>query len=705
MVFAHLQSLFAEKQDTSSVTILKEVTVMGSYGRDIDREITLPVAVADKKFLTEHFRGNIMQTLEYVGGVRSMDIGSGFSKPMIRGMGFNRIAVVENGIKHEGQQWGSDHGLEIDAFAVDRVVIRKGPSSLLFGSDAMGGVIEIQTPKTPLENLFYGEVSILGKSVNETFAESVMMGLKRGVYNVKFRFTSQDYGDYKIPADTVVYLTQRMTVDNRKLKNTAGLERDASILMEYEKGRHSGNITISNTFQKSGFFTGAHGVPDATRLRDDGDNRNIDLPYSTVNHLKITAQRQLKNDNFAITWNLGYQNNRRKELSIFHTHYGNQAAPTENPDLELYFSLVTLDMAMKSEWLPCDRLKHSFGWDVQGQDNNIAGYSFLLPEFKRFSAGVFYLASFKMTDKLTFDGGLRVNYGKIKLSGYSDIYLSDYLYRRGYPDSVTDEYRWRGYPVERAFSDLAASFGLIWQANDYGLLKVNLGRSFRMPGANELSSNGVHHSAFRHEQGTPVLDSEKGWQADVAYTFQNDGIGLSLSPFFNLFENYIYLKPTGLWSLLPHAGQIYLYTGARAVFTGAEAELNIDFTKKMTYHFAGEYVYTHNLDENTPMSFSPPASIRNSLILRHGNIRLSAELQSIATQNRVSKNEDPTKGTNLIHLSATLITALARVSLSVYNLTDNAYYNHLSFYRKAQIPEPGRNVQLLINIPLKRKMK
>lgn len=94
-------------------------------------------------------------------------------------MGFNRIAVLENGIKQEGQQWGADHGLELDAFNIGAVNVLKGPSSLLYGSDAMGGVIDITPPLIPSVDMLFGDVTLLGKSVNGTLAGSLMLGLKR----------------------------------------------------------------------------------------------------------------------------------------------------------------------------------------------------------------------------------------------------------------------------------------------------------------------------------------------------------------------------------------------------------------------------------------------------------------------------------------------------------------------------------------------
>lgn len=204
-------TLFSNAQvvsDTIKSVDLSEVVVTGSYRHAQEKKTTLTLELFQKDYLNRHFTGNLVQTLKNVPGVHSMDIGAGFSKPMIRGLGFNRIAVSENGIKQEGQQWGADHGLEIDAFNVDEVRILKGPSSLLYGSDAMGGVIEILPLLPQKENRFFGEAALLGKSVNGTVGGSLMLGIEKNAWLVRVRFSEQHYGDYHVPVDTIVYLTQ-----------------------------------------------------------------------------------------------------------------------------------------------------------------------------------------------------------------------------------------------------------------------------------------------------------------------------------------------------------------------------------------------------------------------------------------------------------------------------------------------------------------
>ncbi|MDR3252151.1 MAG: TonB-dependent receptor [Tannerella sp.] len=702
-MFVSVLSANAQEKDSIKTIELDSVTVTAaSYRTRVNRSSTLPVEVAGKEFLHSHFTGNLMQTLEYLPGVRSMDVGSGFSKPVIRGMGFNRVSMVENGIKQEGQQWGSDHGFEIDAFNIERVAVRKGPSSLLYGSDAMGGVIEITQTPAPENNGLHSEVSLLTKSATNALEGSVMLGFKHDALYAKLRYSEKHFADYRIPADTIVYLTQQIPVYNHRLKNTAGLERDVNFYAEFRQGRYSSGYAFSDTYQKTGFFPGAHGIPDVSRVRDDGDSRNIELPFSLVNHLKASSRQQYFWDNVAGTVDIGFQNNHREEWSQFHTHYGSQQPPTVAPDKELQFALNTFSASAKLRSLACGDFVNTLGSDFQYQQNRIDGYSFLLPEYDRLTAGLFALSERQLSTQLSVSGGVRYDYGKINISAYSDPYLNQYLHEMGYNDELTEQYRWRSYPVDRSFGNFSGSLGIVWNPAAHHSLKANIGSSFRLPGANELAANGVHHGTFRHEQGETALSSERGWQLDGSYIFDNQDISLSAASFFSSYDNYIYLKPTGEWSVLPHAGQIYRYTGAEAVFAGAEVSLDARLLKVLKYSIAGEYVYTYNRTERTPLSFSPPASLRNTLSLNIKNFQVYTEMYNIAAQNRVAKNESRTPGAELFNLGGSISVPFAgaavELSLSLRNLFDTKYFNHLSFYRKVEIPEPGRNLTVKITI-------
>ena len=697
----------AQKSDSIKSLLLPDVVVTESYQQRQAKKSALAVDVVDQDFLRKHFTGNFMQAMENIPGVQAMDIGSGFSKPMIRGMGFNRIAVLENGIKQEGQQWGADHGLELDAFNIGTVNVLKGPSSLLYGSDAMGGVIDITSPPVPSVDMLFGDVTLLGKSVNGTLGGSFMLGIKKSFWYAQVRYSEQHFGDYRIPTDTIVYLTQKMPVYGRKLKNTAGIERNIGFFAQYQRQRYKANYSVSNVYQKTGFFPGAHGIPDVSRVEDDGDSRNMELPYSKVNHLKVTTLQQYAWEKLVLSGDFGFQNNHREEWSVFHPHYGSQPVPEKDPDKELAFNLNTLSASVKVRFIGSSSWEHALGWDGQHQRNDISGYSFLLPEYYRSTTGLLWLTTYKPNNVISVSGGMRYDYGYIHISSHEDAYLADYLRKQGYDEEQVEHYKWNSHAVKKKFGDYSFSLGLVWTPSERHMVKANVGRSFRLPGANELAANGVHHGTFRHEQGDANLKSEQGWQMDASYNLRYNGFSISVSPFVSWFSNYIFLRPTGEWSVLPHAGQIYRYTGAEVLFAGTEATIDIHFLRSFNYRISGEYVYTYNCDEHIPLSFSPPFSMRNTLTWQRKQVMLYAEWQSIARQNRVDRNEDRTPGANLFHLGGSLNIPIRgnqaiEITLTARNIFNTRYYNHLSFYRKVEIPEPGRNFQLLIKIPFKK---
>ncbi len=333
-------TLCAQTTDSTTTVQLREISVKGSSLPKSALSAQASVYVSSDEM---HSRSghSLMDMLSQTEGVQAMDIGVGFSKPMIRGLGFQRIAVTENGVKQEGQQWGADHGLEIDAFHVEGVRIVKGPASVLYGSDAMGGVIEILPSSFLRRDTLSGEALVSYQSVCSGLNGSVMLQMKRGRVFTKIRYTERHWADYRVPADSFTYLSMRLPIHHRQLKNTAGMERSVNALMAYRHGNYQGRINVSNSHQKSGFFSGAHGLPSSASLDDDGTRWNVDLPYSLVNHLKITSTNTWTGSLLQTRLTLGYQLNHREEWSRFHTHNPSQLPPAVDPDKELMFHLHT----------------------------------------------------------------------------------------------------------------------------------------------------------------------------------------------------------------------------------------------------------------------------------------------------------------------------------------------------------------------------
>lgn len=234
-------------------------------------------------------------------------------------------------------------------------------------------------------------------------------------------------------------------------------------------------------------------------------------------------------DGIRLSGDFGYQFNHRAEWSSFHTHYDTQVMSEKDLDKELVFKLHTFSSSLRLRLLNSSSWEHTAGWDVQIQKNTIAGYSFLLPTYRRFTTGGFWFTKFCSGDRISITGGIRYDSGKVDITAYNDPCLVEYLRGQGYEEEVIGAYQWRSYPVNRAFGDYSGSVGMVWTPSSNHLLKLNIGRSFRLPGANELASNGVHRGTFWYEKGDASLSSERGWQIDASYTLTGKGMELDVS--------------------------------------------------------------------------------------------------------------------------------------------------------------------------------
>lgn len=272
-----------------------------------------------------------------------------------------------------------------------------------------------------------------------------------------------------------------------------------------------------------------------------------------MNHVKFTTHQQYVWEKVLLSADLGFQNNHREEWSLFHTHYGTQSPPEQDPDKELAFELNTFSTSVRLRLFGFSFWEHTVGWDVQHQRNAISGYAFLLPEYHRFSTGLLWLTTYRPNNSFSVSGGIRYDYGAVHISSHEDNYLATYLIGQGYDEEQVESYRWNSHKVNKRFGDYSLSLGMVWNPVPVHLLKINIGRSFRLPGANELASNGVHHGTFRHEQGDALLASEQGWQLDTSYLlnvgaclflFLRMSVGLAIIFFCTLPENGLcYLIP------------------------------------------------------------------------------------------------------------------------------------------------------------------
>jgi iron complex outermembrane receptor protein len=677
---------------------LNEVIIIGDHFKTGRMEQSQTVHTVNADMLRRQNSGTLINSIQKIPGVSAINTGVGIAKPMIRGMSFNRVLVMDKGIKQEGQQWGADHGLEIDQYDPERLEIVKGPSSLLYGSDAIGGAIRILPPVLPANNHLKGDLFLTYKSNNQLFGTSTGLEGSKNDRFFKLRFSTQDFGDYSVPADNFVYNGFVLPIENNRLKNTAGNERNFSASGGIHKHWGSSSITVSNFHQNAGLFPGATGIPREYQLEDDGDPRNIDLPRQVVNHLKIISNTTVVLGESWIEVDLGYQHNDRKEEGQAHAH-GYQ--PTPDGDLALGLDLRTASANMRLNSKLGDKISGIAGIQGQWQENRQSGFEFLLPDFKSGNIGGYIYQEYTPSHQFSMNAGIRYDYGFRDIAEHKE---PDYTVPES-EDSIL-----RNPDIYRQFNDISAAIGFSYYPSINFNAKWNLGTSFRMPTSAELSSNGVHHGTFRHERGDPDLDSERGVQTDLNLTYQKEGIYLLFTPFVGYYDKYIYLAPKAEFSELPAGGQVYQYTQNDALFAGLEFSFEYKIIKSLQFRSAAEYVWNRNLDTKLPLPFTPPFSIFGELefgrSLKQHIFKyyfLSINYHYFADQNRVDRNEQPTPGYDLVTLAGgidmKIKNQIAQLRLSVNNLFNVSYMNHLSRYRLLNLPEQGRNIVLSLKIP------
>jgi iron complex outermembrane recepter protein len=688
--------------------VLTSVVVTAEHAK---QEMTLSAEHISDQFLERNLHGTFAKSIEKLPGISAINVGVGIAKPVIRGLSFNRIIVNHQGVKQESQQWGADHGLEVDPFDIDWVEIIKGPASLQYGSDGLGGVINISPARLLPKNAVTGSILGVHKTNNEHWGGSAMIGLNVDDNFVSARYSHQDFGDYRVPADRFTYNSFVLPIYNNVLKNTAGTERNAHITAGMNRSWGITRMNFSHYALEAGLFSGAVGAPRSYALTDDGNSRDIDVPKQEVDHYKVSLNQTLIFGKDHLVFNLGYQKNLRREFSFpeFHSIPSSQIDPSNTLALELDLETISgnahYERSLSNDW------KHVYGFDVQWQRNAREGFEFLLPDFRTFRSGGYFLVEKLLRSGWIANAGLRLDYARNKTK----------FFRRFVWDSnenITDTLT--APPTDDGFFNWSASMGAGKSFLDgRWTLKANLGKSFRVPYPAETVSNGIHHGTFRHEVGAPDLESEHGYQLDLSAEWKLKRFSGAVSWYFNYFDNFIYLGPTfpARFSTLPEAGQIFQYRQDDAFYTGFELQWNWNFIPRLELQQAVDFVQNYNLTTGLALPFTPQPAIRTDLTFRTGAGKWIEEFYFTAGHQyhfaakgtlRVDRSEVPTPGYQLWNIGMGLDInwhgQKMKLHAEVQNLANVFYLNHLSRYRIINVPEQGRNLVFSLKIPFQARL-
>ena len=689
---------------SESVSELNEVVITAvsrSTELKLSPIIIKPIDVGD---LNENSSTNLIDALKNVPGLNQITTGAGISKPTIRGLGYNRVISLYNGIRQEGQQWGDEHGIEIDEYSIDRIELVKGPGSMMYGSDGIAGVLNFISPKAPPVGQIKTQLISNYQSNNNLTGYSLSnAGNKKGVQWLG-RFSNKFAGNYQNKYDGKVY-------------NSGFQEYNGSLFLGLTKKWGYSHLNLS-TFNSSlnmveggrdslGQFVfatpdGSGSTKEVSATSTDLSGYKIGFPHQQVYHLRVLSNNYFILKKGTINLDLGFQNNKRKE-------FGDVLNPN---DMALFFDLNTFNYNLRYNLEEMKGWETSFGSSGMQQNNYNKSLEFLIPEYNLFDIGGFVFTQ-KTCNKITLAGGLRFDNRNIN----TQKLILDSLET---PVSVEDSSTNLKFDAfTKNYNSSSGSIGLSYQINKKSTIKFNLSRGFRAPNIADISSNGKHEGTLRYEYGTADLKSEVSHQIDLAYFLNSDHVTFEFTPFTNFISNYIFSgKLTSAFGGdsipdLTDPTPAYKFTQGDATLIGGEIYLDIHPHPFDWLHIENSFSYVearqnNQADSTKYLPFIPAPKYRGELKAQFkkvgknlANFYIKFGVDYFFKQDKIfSAYGTETQTPSYTLLSAGLganVKAFNRptfmsIYISVENIADAAYQSHLSRLKYApNNPLTGRN--------------
>ena len=698
-----------------------EVVITGVNLATSVKQNPAPISVIRKEYLDQQISTNIIDAIAKIPGVNQLTTGPAISKPYIRGLGYNRVVVVGDGVRQEGQQWGDEHGIEIDDYNVSKIEVLKGPASLVYGSDALAGVVNIVPPSPLAEGRIKGNVAANYLSNNGQVSYHADLAGNQNGFSWNVYGTQKWAHDYKNKYDGYVFNSRFNNTNYGAgigLNKQWGYSRLSFTSFNQNLGLVEGDRDEQGRFIK---LVNVNGTEEEA-VADDFKSYSMNVPKQKINHQKLVWDNNLYLHNGGrLGLTLGYQYNQRRE-------YGDVLAP-DDPELNL--QLKTLNYSLKYFFPEMKGWQTTIGVNGMSQQNRISGDEFLIPAYDLFDFGGFVITR-KTFNKLTLSGGARFDTRSMK--GKS-LYLDAEGAPTGQPK---DDGQTKFASFDRNFSNVSASAGLSYEASEKVTLKLNVARGFRAPNIAELAANGVHEGTIKYEYGNQDLKPEVSTQVDGGVEYNNQHISLTASLFYNHISDFIFSR-----KLLNAAGtdsipatdndegySAFKYQQTTANLYGGEMMLDIHPHPIDWLHFENTFSYvratTANGTDSTKYLPNIPAGrwlseLRGNFkkvgpFLRNGYAGVQMDM-NLAQRNVFSayETETPTDSYTLLnaHLGADFVNKNSKVLFSLHfavnNIGDVAYQSHLSRLKYAPENEltgrmgvfnMGRTFSVKVTVPI-----
>lgn len=712
-----------------SVAEMSEVVVTGTSRASEIKRSPIPMATLDSRELQENLTTNIIDAITNLPGISAVTTGPNVSKPFIHGLGYNRVLTLYDGVRQEGQQWGDEHGVEVDENSVDRIEVVKGPASLTYGSDALAGVVNLLPARPATEGTIAGRTAASYQTNNGLYEATGSVAGNLGGFIWGGVATIKQATNYRNKNDGRVYGT---AFKEKDLSGYAGIDRkwgyshlNFSIFDDLQEIPDGSRDSITRKFTKQ--------VTEIDTFRpivsdSELNSYKIAVLHQHVQHFKLYSSNNIILGKSNLGLILGYQENIRREFSH-----------PENPDVAgLYLVLNTFTYDIKYHLPEFKDWETTFGMNGMYQNNRNQGTEFIIPDYNLLDIGPFTYIE-RAFDKLEIRGGIRFD---------MRIFNNDAMFtaidpQTGFTRQVSSsEATYQPfYQYNKTFSGLSGSIGATYKLSDSFTLKSNIARGFRGPNIAELSANGVHPGTLIYQIGNEEFKPEFSLQEDLGLSFASKHVLGNLEIFNNNISNYIYnqklVNKKGLDSVVVIGNQTFKYQQTSAQLFGFEANIDIHPHPLEWLHFENSIsaVYAINrggngvtvTNENKYLPSIPPlhttTELRVNFKRKYRNISsLYAKIgmDYYASQDRIfsaNNTETPTSGYVLYNLGlgADLTNRrgkiLANLNILGSNITDVAYQSHLSRLKyfedypnntsgKSGIYNMGRNISFKLTFPL-----
>jgi iron complex outermembrane receptor protein len=636
-----------------------EIVVTGGYN-STQHDNAVKIDVLKMNPATIQSTPNFTEVLTKVPGVDMISKGSGISKPVIRGLSMNDILVLNNGVRYENYQYSSHHPLGIDEFGIENIDIIKGPASLLYGSDAIGGVINFIKEKPAQAGDLIGDYNL------QLFSNTLGMINNLGIKGTSGKIS----GGIRLGQKT-----------NSDFLQGGGAFAPNSRFNEWSAKANAGFTDKIGTFSLYYDYNNEKlGMVEEEAIAQVTERgRKNQIWYQELNTHLVSSQNKFYFGRFKLDANASYQNTELAHI-----------AEADVTEIQMKLATITYETKL---YLPApENSEYILGFQGFNQENSNLNQreTILLPNANTNTFAGFGLVQHTFFGKMKVQTGMRYD---TKTITSQEV---------GNPAEL-NTYR---PALEKKYGSFSGSIGATYHLTGKLLFRANFASAYRTPNLAELTSNGQHET--RYEIGNPDLVSENSYESDLSLHYHSDNFTFEVSGFYNSINDYIFISPTG--QINASGIPIYRYKQANSSLIGGEAGMHIHPKPIQWLHFETTFASVEGKQKNGDyLPFIPANKLRFELraekdeLLFTKNAFVSLSTVTAFDQNHSAPDETPTKGYTLTDFSVGgnlhLNKQLVLLSLGANNLFDVRYVDHLSTLKEVGLYNPGRNISLSLKVP------